>query len=110
MKAHMSLSRTELFILDHALGIYIQRDGASEDDLRTENDLLDRVNGCIKGMNFYEKRALMKVWRMNKNTIIPSTSEDNPWMYCNYAREHRCESPCKNCTNKCKHRGKETTK
>lgn len=44
-------------------------------------------------------------------TLIPSMSEkENVWMYCNYARYHNTENPCKNCVNKdCQHVGKETS-
>jgi hypothetical protein len=45
-------------------------------------------------------------------TLIPDINKnDNPWMYCNYARMNRFYNPCKNCKNeKCEHKGKETNK
>lgn len=43
-------------------------------------------------------------------TIIPSPyTEENVYMYCNYARNNRFNEPCRDCKEECKHKGKKTS-
>lgn len=55
MKACMNLSKTDLFIIDHALRSYMNRESANNGDLSKEENLLDRVNDKIYSIRKREK-------------------------------------------------------
>lgn len=55
MKACINLSKTDLFIIDHALRSYMDREGAASEDLSKEENLLDRINDKIYGIRKREK-------------------------------------------------------
>lgn len=53
----LELSLKDLFILDHALNAYVDRECATDKDRFEENQLLDRINDGIKASKAGEKHA-----------------------------------------------------